>query len=137
MTYHTQLPPRKRAPRISLRGTVSAIIQLENGRRRPVKLHQLSITGGLLELTDYVEERARVSLTFQIGSSLVHPRAEMLFPMRGGQGYLQPFRFTGFREHEREMLDREIIELRKQTISPATPGHGLGYRPPRFFLESF
>jgi hypothetical protein len=136
MMHHSQLRLPRRAPRINLRGSVSAIIQLENGRRRPAYLHQLSIRGGLLELADYVEERARVSLTFQIGSALVYPKAEMLFPICGGLAYLQPFRFTCFRDQERETLDREIIELRKQTLLPASQGQGLAYRRPRFMLES-
>jgi len=128
-------PPR-RAPRVSLRGTISATIRLENGRQLTCKLHQLSITGGLLELAMYLEERSWVRLTVQVGSSLVHPIAEMMFPMQSTFGYLQPFRFTGLTPEERQILDGEIQELLKQTAA-AKAGHSLGFRPPRFYLESF
>jgi hypothetical protein len=136
MTHTAQSRPT-RAPRVSLRGSVSVLVQLESLRRIPAKLHQLSITGGLLELAMYVDERAKVDLTLPVGSSILRPQAEMLFPMRGLHGYLQPFRFSGLRAEERQILETEITELLKQTVAPATTGHGSGFRPPRFYLESF
>jgi hypothetical protein len=137
MIHGTQIRYPQRAPRVSLQGTVSALLELENNRRIPVKLHQLSITGGLLELANYLEERTRVTLTVQIGPGTVRPKGEMLFPMRGTHGYLQPFRFTDLLADERQILEREIAELLKQTITPAKTGHASGFRPPHFFLESF
>lgn len=138
MTHSSQLRPSRRAPRVNLRGTVSATIQLENGRQHPSKLYQLSISGGLLELAMYLEERTRVGLTFQVGSGTMRPKAEMLFPMRVTLGYMQPFRFTDLRAEERQILGREITELLGQTgLAPGREGHGLGLRPPRFYLESF
>jgi hypothetical protein len=136
MTHIAQSRPT-RAPRVSLRGSVSVLVQLESLRRIPAKLHQLSITGGLLELAMYVDERAKVDLTLPVGSSILRPQAEMLFPMRGLHGYLQPFRFSGLRAEERQILETEITELLKQTVAPATTGPGSGFRPPRFYLESF
>jgi hypothetical protein len=135
----SQLPqPRPaRAPRVNLRGTVSILLQLENLRRIPGKLDQLSITGGLLELATYLDERAKVSMTIPFGSGTLRPEAEMLFPMRGLHGYLQPFRFTSLRVEERQILETEITILLKQTMAPATGNHGPGFRPPRFYLESF
>jgi hypothetical protein len=118
-----------------LRGTVSVLIQLENLRRIPGKLHRLSITGGLLEIAQCLDERAKVGLTIALGSSLVHPKAEMLFPMRGAQGYLQPFRFTSVSGEDLHVLDKEITELLKQAASAAS-GRGSGFRP-SFYLESF
>ena len=130
-------PRPTRAPRVSLRGSISVLIQLESLRRIPAKLQQLSITGGLLELARYVDERAEVAMTIPVGSSSVRPQAEMLFPMQSLQGYLQPFRFTRLGAEERQMLDREISELLKQSVAPGPAGHGPGFRPPRFYLESF
>ncbi len=126
-----------RAPRVSLRGTVSVLVQLENLRRIPGKLHQLSVTGGLLELAMYLDERAKVGLTIPVGSGTLRPKAEMLFPMRAAQGYLQPFRFTSLWSEEREILETEITKLLKQTMAPTPGSHGPGFRPPRFYLESF
>lgn len=95
------------------------------------------MTGGVLELATCLDERANVRLTLPFSYGTVYPKAEMLFPMRGGRGYLQPFRFTGLREEESLILEKEIKELLKQAMAPATEGHGLGFRPPRFYLESF
>jgi hypothetical protein len=126
-----------RAPRVNLRGTVTVVVQLENLRRMPAKLHQLSVRGGMLELAMYLDERAKVGLTFPVGSSTVHPKAEMLFPMRAANSYLQPFRFSSLWAAERDLLEREITGLLNQTAAPAPGSHGPKSRPPRFELESF
>jgi hypothetical protein len=125
---------RLRAPRVNLRGTVSVIVQLENRRQFTGKLHQLSINGGLLELTNYFDERSQVALAFQIGTGLLRGKAELLFPMWGGMGFMQPFRFTAFAAGTRQTLDREIASLRPQT---AGPSHVLRSRPPDSLLDSF
>jgi hypothetical protein len=119
----------------ALLGTIPAAIELENGRQLRAKVHRLSITGGLLELATYVDKRASVSLTLYLGSSIVRPRAEMLFPMLRGQSFLQPFRFTGLWAEERHILGSEITALLKQTMAPAKTGDRLDSRPTRFLLE--
>ena len=140
-----------RAPRVPLRGTVSATIHLENQRVLIAKLHQLSMTGGLLEVATYIDERSRIALAFQLGAGPLLAKAEMLFPMRGGMGYLQPFRFTAFGAGVRQTLEAEIAALLKQTFpsfkppqpaqsqsdAPAKAGHGTGLRLPKFFLDTF
>lgn len=137
MTQTPQRRPSTRAPRVSLRETIPVTIQLENGRRRQAKLHKLSVTGGLLELETYLEERARVGVTLAIGSSIVCPKAEMLFPMWSADGYLQPFRFAGLWAEERQILETEIAELLKQSVARSTAGPGPGLPPTRFNLEKF
>jgi hypothetical protein len=103
----------------------------------PAKLHQLSVTGGMLEVAMYLDERAKVGLTFPVGSSTLHPKAEMLFPMRAAHSYLQPFRFTSLWAAERDLLEREISALLNQTVAPAPGSHRPGARTPHFDLESF
>lgn len=125
---------RLRAPRVNLRGTVSVMVQLENRRQFTGKLHQLSATGGLLELANYFDERSQVALAFQIGTGLLQGKAELLFPMRGGTGFMQPFRFTAFAAGTRQTLDREIAALLPQTIGP---GQVLGSRRPHSLFDSF
>ena len=127
------LPPI-RAPRVSLRGMISVIILLENRRQLSAKLHQLSLTGGLLELANYLDERSAIALGFHLGPSFLQAKAQMLFPMRGGIGYMQPFRFTAFAAGARQTLEREIPSLLKQPLGAA---HGLGIPPKRYFLDSF
>lgn len=149
-----------RAPRVVLRGSVPAVIQLENRRQFAAKLHTLSITGGLLETSSYVDERSKVSLAFFMSNGQLMAKAEMLFPMPSGAGYKQPFRFTGFGPGVRQALEREIAAYHRETVVPqrpaasaaapsvaadtssplpqsvqAKPGHGSGLQLPRFFLE--
>ena len=135
MTHFFQRRPPRRAPRVSLRGTISAVIRLENGRQLPAKLRQLSITGGLLDLAVYLEERAWVDLTIYLSSGAVRATAEMMFPMRGGVGYLQPFRLTSLGAEELHALDREVSRLLKESIAPKTGESGTP--GPRYYLESW
>ncbi len=125
----------RRAARVNLPECAFATIQLENRRQIPAKLRRVSLTGGLLDLAVYIEERLSVTLTLPVGSGTVHARAEMLFPMRGVTGYLQPFRFTSIREEQLHILDREISELLKQTQALSAARQALGGSPPNFLLE--
>lgn len=128
-------PPR--APRIDLRGQISAAIRLENGRQLLARVQRLSVTGGLLELANCVEERVWVSLTIYLQSGVVRPTVEMMFPMRGGANYLQPFRFVRISDADLRTLEAEVSEHLKRVLAPEKPGHGSNFRPPRFYLESF
>jgi hypothetical protein len=112
------------------------MLQLENGRKLPAKLHQLSLTGGLLEVPSYLEERSWVDLTFQLGFNSLHFTAEMMFPMRGATGYLQPYRIARIQPEELHKLDKEVADLLKQRVAPSAAGHGPGFRPPHYYLES-
>jgi hypothetical protein len=113
-----------------------AVIRLENGRQLSGKLQQLSITGGLLDISSYVEERSWVDVVIYLSSGAVRATAEVMFPMRGGAGYLQPFRFTNLGTDELHAIDREVTELIRQTIAAGT-GQGPVMRSPRFHLESW
>jgi hypothetical protein len=125
-----------RAPRIALRGAVPVAIQLENGRQLTVRLHQLSITGGLLELATYVDERSHIAMAFAFGSMNVHANAELLFPRRGGLSYMQPFRFTGFATGVRPTLELEITKMLRQMMAATQSSHRLPDRSPRFSWDS-
>jgi len=129
--------PGTRATRVSLQGRISAILQLENGRQLSGKLYQLSVTGGLVEIAMYLDERTKVGLAIPIGGNIVRPSAEMLFPMWGAQSFLQPFRLTRLWAQERQMLEAEIVELLRQSVARSTAGQGLGPRLRPFYLESF
>ena len=101
-----------------------------------MRLHQLSVTGGLLELATYIDERSRIAMGFAFGSMNVHANAELLFPMRGGLGYMQPFRFTAFGPGVRPTLEIEITNKLRQIMAAARPRQSLTDRSPRFFLDS-
>lgn len=130
---------RSRAPRVIPPQGAFASIQLENGRQFTATLKTVSLTGGLLELAGYVEERVPFGFTLSIGSGVVHGRAEMLFPMRSVTGYLQPFRFTSLREEQIYILNREINQLlqppQAATATNAAPRVELGVHLPNYLLE--
>jgi hypothetical protein len=98
-------------------------------------LQQLSITGGLLDLPNYVEERSWIDLTIYLSSGPVRATAEMMFPMLGAMGYLQPFRFTSLGQEELHAINQEVTALLKQ--SPAAGSSDAGLRAPRYYLESW
>lgn len=135
MTYFMQRQPARRAPRARVRGAISAVIRLENGRQLPAKLQQLSITGGLLDLAAYLEERTWVDLSIYLSSGPVRTTAEIMFPMLGAVSYLQPFRFTNLGQAELHAIDTEVTALLKQ--SGASGSGDLGLRAPRYYLESW
>jgi hypothetical protein len=122
-----------RAPRVSLRGSVPITIQLENRRLHAGKLYRLSINGGLVELTAYIDERTKVLMAFQVGAGLLQGKAEMMFPMRGGMGYFQPFRFTGFAPGARQIVEAHISVLLQQAVGP---NHSLALTAPPNLLDS-
>src|SRR5438876_9645247 len=88
----------RRAPRVKLAGGVLALIQLENGRQIRSRLHQLSITGGLLYLYDSLDECTKVEVMLHVGNCTVRSKAAMFFPMWATQAFLQPFEFTDLAE---------------------------------------
>jgi hypothetical protein len=100
-----------RAPRVKLAGTVLSLVRLENGRQTRGRLHQLSITGGLLHLETPLDEGIKVELIFHVGDSTVRSKARMLFPMWATQGYLQPFEFADLGEEDRSNLQADLQRL--------------------------
>ena len=111
------------------------MLRLENGRQLPGKLQTLSITGGLLDLAAYLEERTWVELTIYLSSGPVRATAEMMFPMLGAVGYLQPFRFTNLGEEQLHAINREVTELLQQSVASKT-GDSVP-RGPRYSLETW
>jgi hypothetical protein len=100
-----------RAPRVKLAGTVLSLVRLENGRQTRGRLHQLSITGGLLHLETPLDEGIKVEVIFHVGESTVRTKARMLFPMWATQGYLQPFEFDGLDDGDRCNLQVDLQRL--------------------------
>lgn len=134
MTHFLQRQPRRRAPRANLRGSIGAVVRLENGRQLPAKVQQLSITGGLLDLAAYLEERTWVDVTIYFDSGPVRATAEMMFPMLGAISYLQPFRFTNLGSDGLHTIDGEVTKALQQTVAPKPTE---GTRAPRYYLEQW
>jgi hypothetical protein len=109
MTQSSQTPTRP--PRVKLAGAVLVMLRLENGRHIRGKLHQVSVTGGLLHLEQPLDEGIKIEVMFHVGSQTVRSRGAMLFPMWATKGCLQPFRFIDFQEEDRAKLDATLQTL--------------------------
>jgi hypothetical protein len=87
------------------------MLRLENGRHIRAKLHQVSVTGGLLSIEQPLDEGIKVEVMFHIGSSTVRSKGAMLFPMWATKGCLQPFRFLDLSEEDRGQLESTLQTL--------------------------
>jgi hypothetical protein len=109
---------------VKLAGTVLSLVRLENGRQTRGKLHQLSITGGLLHLENPLDEGIKVEVIFHVGSSTVRCKARMLFPMWATKGYLQPFEFADLGEEDRSNLQADLQRLLDSSAGVVVPAQG-------------
>lgn len=100
-----------RASRVKLRGSILALVLLENGRQIRGRMNQLSVNGGLLSLDHPLDEAIRVTVLFHVGVTSVRCRVQMLFPMWATKGCLQPFRFVELPEDSRTGLNKELEKL--------------------------
>jgi hypothetical protein len=74
---------------------VAASVQRENGQREKGKLHTVSTTGGLLQLSSALGRGDFVEVAFQTQAGHVQGLAEMLNPVQQPrEGVLQPFGFV-------------------------------------------
>ena len=118
MAKTSQVQTGKRAPRVKLGGTVLAIIRLENGKQVRSRLHQLSTSGGVLQLENPLDEKIKVEVIFHVGSSTVRSQAVTLFPMWATKGCLQPFGFCDLPEKDRVSLQADLQQFLNQTSAP-------------------
>lgn len=87
------------------------LVQLPNRRTVRGKIHQLSITGGLMNLEQPLEEKLDVELIFNLGDTTIREKAQLLFPMWATQGWLQPFRFIDLPDGRRSNLEKSLLRL--------------------------
>ena len=112
----------RRAFRVKLRGAILVLIQLPNRRQVRGSLHQLSVTGGVINLEQSLDETVHVELVFHINGATIRGQAEMLFPMWATQGWLQPFRFTELAEPDRQSLELNLRSLVGESAKGASAG---------------
>lgn len=93
------------------------LIGLPNHRQVRGKLHQLSTTGGLVNVEKPLDEKLKVELIFHLGETTVREKAEMMFPMWATQGWLQPFRFVDRTEVNKNILETSLRAL----VNPQEP----------------
>lgn len=121
MVKSPQVQTSNRPPRVKLAGTVLCLLQLENGRDVRAKLHQLSVTGGLLQMEKPLDEGIKVEVIFHVGNSTVRSRAGMMFPMWATQGCLQPFEFVDLKEEDRGKLQGDLQKLLESSAAATVP----------------
>ena len=109
MTHFPQPNPSRRAPRVHLGGSIAALVLAEDGERAKAKLQTVSVTGGMLRLAQALEQGDFVEIAFQTQSGPVRGMAEMLLPVRAGEGVLQPFRFIALGDDDHRNL-RMIVD---------------------------
>ena len=78
-------------------------------------MHQLSITGGLLNVDKPLDEKLKVEMIFHLGETTIREKAEMLFPMWATQGWLQPFRFIDLPEANKNILETNLQAFIRQS----------------------
>ncbi len=128
MTHFPQPHADRRATRVHVGSTISALVTLEDGHRAKCKLQTISITGGLLRLTKALSQGDFVEVAFQTQSGPVQGMAEMLNPMGVARdGILQPFRFIALGDDDHRTLrmvvdavsDRSFMGIRSNQFNLA------------------
>jgi hypothetical protein len=103
----TQFRSPWRVPRAYLDGDTPAVLRLANGERIPANLRIISLTGGLLSVSQPVVQGSRAKLMFLTGAGSVLGGAEMLCPITNA---LQPFRFLSIAADDQHRLGGLIWE---------------------------
>jgi hypothetical protein len=112
--------PQDRPFRVKLRGSVLTLIRLPNQRQIRGKLHQLSISGGLVHLEKPLDEKLNVEFIFHLGNTTIRERAEIMFPMWATQGWLQPFRFVELPEASKNTLETSLLSFMQDVQASAS-----------------
>ena len=113
-------PAGGRPFRVKLRGSVLTLIRLPNQRQIRGKLHQLSLSGGLVHLDKPLDEKLKVEFIFHLGKSTIRERAEIMFPMWATQGWLQPFRFLELSEPSKDILESSLLSFVRGEQEPGS-----------------
>ena len=100
--------------RVKLRGSVLALMRLPNRCEVRGKLHQLSTTGGLLNVERPLDEKLEVELVFHLGEATIREKAEIMFPMWATQDWIQPFRFIDLPEASKRALQTSLLSFVQQ-----------------------
>lgn len=119
LTAHC-LTGQDRPFRVKLRGSVLVLVRLPNRRAVRAKLHQLSITGGMMNLDQPLDEKLDVELIFNLGETTIREKAQTLFPMWATQGWLQPFRFVDLPENSKASLEQSLLKFMQGSQDPTS-----------------
>lgn len=101
MNYTHELHGNRRAPRFRLAETTPALLRFPDSHLTPGELHVISRNGGLLSLSQTVDQGSVVKLMFQTHRGPVYGTVEMLCPVSWGH---QPFRFVGLEKDDQDRM---------------------------------
>jgi hypothetical protein len=107
--------------RVKFRGSVLTLMRLPNRREVRGKLHQLSTTGGLMHVETPLDEKLEVELIFQLGTTTIREKAQIMFPMWATQGWLQPFRFVELPDASKSALETSLLSFMQQNAASSAP----------------
>ena len=127
MTHFPQSNPAKPAPRVKLQESVLVSIRVEGAQVR-AKLHEISVTGGLLILAKPFDQGEFVEVAFQTSEGSVHGMAEILqAKLESRTGCVQPFRFVALDDEAHNKLSMALQSLADRTIFgvPSSSGPSL------------
>jgi len=93
--------PLSRPPRVRLPGHNPTVLRLTNGQNVGGSLQVVSLTGGLLSLTQPMIQGSQARMIFLTGTGPVLGGVEMLRPVAGK---LQPFRFVSLASDDHRRL---------------------------------
>jgi hypothetical protein len=106
MTHLPHSHTNWRSPRVQLTNIMPAVLRLPDGRRHRGTLETLSLTGGLLSMSNTLDHGSRIKLMFLTQTGPVLGAAEMLNPVSTNR---QPFRFVALAEGDQHKL-RTVIQ---------------------------
>lgn len=108
-----------------LPGSVIVAVRSEGCQPVRAKLHEVSVTGGLLVLSKALEQGDFVEVAFQTSHGAIRGMAELLSARsKSNSGCLQPFRFVALEDEDHTRLRMTLESLRDQTlIGSIEPGN--------------
>jgi len=100
-----------RAARVKLGGAVRVSLLLDGPHCVRAKLHELSVSGGLLHLRQALKDGVHLEMAFHLPSGIVRASGETLRAEWATRGCLQAFRFIRLEEQDRESLQAALRNL--------------------------
>jgi hypothetical protein len=109
MTHFPQPHQKQRAVRVEFHVRVPAAIRLEDGRRHSGRLRKISLTGGLLRMSESLVTGTLVEVIFLSLGGPVLGLAELLTPVSATLKCLQPFKFIMIEDNDYRRLNSLIV----------------------------
>jgi hypothetical protein len=106
MNYHPHSHPDWRSPRARLAEITPVVFRLSDGSCSRGNLEIISLTGGLVCISNVLDRSSRVMLMFLTQTGLVQATTEMLSPVSRTR---QPFRFVALEEGAHRKL-RTVVQ---------------------------